>query len=201
VRDGFRFTNAIVWTALAYNPVRIIGLVSLALFAIAGVIGLYTLLLRLSGVTTLNAWQVYALFSAVLVTIAGVSLFSLGAMFNYLVSLFHQTPIRQGLFGKPIFNPPLEHHFGWIGLASIVAGTVFGIGAFIASLNGMDITRLWFYLLAAAFFSIIGIQLFVSWIVMRVLEELSRRESSAQQDLVESEPSNIAMGVAPETRG
>lgn len=118
VRDGFRFTNAIVWTALGYNPVRILGLTSLALFGIALAIGLYILALRLGGVTTLEAWQVYALFAATILTVVAMSLFLLGTMFNYLVALFHKHPMRQGLFGKPIFNPSLDHYFGWMGLAS-----------------------------------------------------------------------------------
>ena len=59
---------------------------------------------------------------------AGVSIFSLGATFNYLVSLFHKEPVRQGLFGRPIFDPPLDRHFGWMGLAGR-AGRVAGWAA------------------------------------------------------------------------
>jgi glycosyltransferase involved in cell wall biosynthesis len=187
VRDGLRFTNVIVWTALAYNPVRVLGLVSLGLFGLAGIVGLYTLLLRISGVTTLNAWQLFILFTAVLATIAGVSLFSLGAMFNYLVALFHKKPTRQGLFGKPVFDPPLEHHFGWLGIVGMSAGTFVGITAFALGLQGWAMERLWFYLLVAALVAITGLQLSISWIVMRVLKELSQREASAQHDLVEPE--------------
>ncbi len=197
VRDGLRFTNAIVWTALTYNPVRILGLLSLLLMAIAGTVGVYVVGLRLGGVTELNAWQLFIVFGAVLATVAGVSLFSLGAMFNYLVALFHKKPTRQGLLGKPVFAQPLERHFGWLGIVAILAGALVGVAAFVLSLQGWAIERLWFYLLAAALVSIIGIQLFVSWIVMRVLEELSRREASVQHDLVESEPWNVsAVGIA-----
>ena len=200
VRDGFRFTNAIVWTALAYNPVRILGLISLALFAFTALVALYVVALRVNGVTTLNAWQLYLIFGAVLASIAGISLFSLGAMFNYLVTLFHQKPVRQGLFGKPIFDPPLEHHFGWFGIGLVIVGALLGSGAFILSQQGWEIERVWLYLLAAALLNIMGIQLFVSWIVMRVLEELSHRASSAQHDLVESEPSNISLGLGVQAR-
>jgi glycosyltransferase involved in cell wall biosynthesis len=200
VHDGFRFTNAIVWTALAYNPVRILGLVSIALVALAALVAMYIIALRLSGITTLNAWQSYLVFGAVLSTIAGVSLFSLGAMFNYLVALFHKKTIRQGLFGKPIFKEPLENHFGWMGLVSGIIGTVIGCGSLFLSLQGWPIERVWLYLLTTALFVIVGIQLMVSWIVMRVLEELSNRESSMQHDLVESEPANIATGAFLESQ-
>lgn len=193
VRDGFRFTNAIVWTALGYNPVRILGLTSLVLLAIASVIGLYILVLRLSGVTTLNEAQVYALFVAMVLVVVGLSVFTLGAMFNYLVALFHKRPMRQGLFGKPIFNPSLDHHFGWLGLVLGGAGIVLSVGAFALSMNGWEITRLWLYQLLSALLMIAGLQLCGAWIVMRVLEELAQREGSAQRDLVEPETGNMGM--------
>jgi glycosyltransferase involved in cell wall biosynthesis len=191
VRDGLRFTNAIVWTALAYNPVRILGLASLASLGIALIVGLYILALRLNGVVTLNTWQVYALFVATVLAVVAISLFSLGATFNYLVALFHKRPVRQGLFGKPIFDPPLDHQFGWMGLLSATIGVLLSLGAFGLSLGGWEIARLWFYLLASALLVVIGLQLSLSWIVMRVLEELARREVTAQRDLVEAEPANV----------
>jgi hypothetical protein len=186
VRDGLRFTNTIVWTALTYNPVRILGFVSLAALTITFIVGLYILLLRLSGVTTLNAWQVYALFGAAVFGFAGISLFSLGAMFNYLVALFDKRPVRRGLFGKPIFDPPLDRHFGWMGIVSTLAGMLLSVGALALGLNGWEIARLWLYLLASALLVIVGIQLSISWIVMHVLEQLARREVAAQRDLGEA---------------
>jgi hypothetical protein len=145
----------------------------------------------LTGVTSLTAGQSYAVFGAGVIAVIGISLFSLGAMFNYLVALFHKKPVRQGLFGKPLFNPPLETHFGWMGLVAMAIGAALGLGAFVLSLQGTPVERLWFYLLGATVVTIIGLQLLISWIVMRVLDELAQRENAAQQDLVESEPANV----------
>lgn len=195
VRDGLRFTNAIVWTALAYNPVRILGLASLALIGFALLLGLFLLVLRLSGVTTLDVGLVYAYFGVVVLSVAGITLFTLGAMFNYLTALFHKRPVRQGLFGRPIFNPPLDHHFGWVGLVGVAGGVLLSSLSFVLSLGGWEPARLWFYLLAAAMLMIVGMQLATAWLVMRVLEELSRREAAAQHDLQESEPENVAVGA------
>ncbi|MCC7162926.1 MAG: glycosyltransferase family 2 protein [Anaerolineae bacterium] len=191
VRDGYRFTNAIVWTALGYNPVRILGLTSLAILCVAALIGLYIVALRLSGVTALNAGQVYAVFLATVLTVVGLSLFLLGTMFNYLVALFHKRPVRQGLFGKPIFDPSLDHHFGWMGCVSAAAGIGLSVGALVLSLNGWEITRLWLYQLVGAMLVIIGIQLGTAWIVMRVLEGLAMRENETRRDLSDAEPENI----------
>jgi hypothetical protein len=43
-------------------------------------------------------------------------------------------------------------------------------------LTGWEIARLWLYLLASAMFILIGVQLVISWILARALEELSERE-------------------------
>ncbi|MEW5718448.1 MAG: glycosyltransferase [Chloroflexota bacterium] len=183
VRDGVRFTNTIVWTALTYNPVRILGFISLALLAVTLVVGLYIVALRASGVTTLTAWQAYALAGAAVLGFAAVSIFSLGAMFNYLVALFDQRPIKRGLFGKPIFDPPLDRHFGWLGIVFVVGGVIFSVGALALASNGWDLARLWLYLLASALLVMMGIQLTISWLVMRVLEQLAQREAAARRDL------------------
>jgi glycosyltransferase involved in cell wall biosynthesis len=183
VRDGARFLNSIVWTALSYNPVRILGLLGLIGVAIA-IAGLVVLVvLRLSGVTNLGTWGIFGVFTGVMCGVTGVSLFNLGAMFNYLVSLFHKKPVQQGVFGKPIFNPPLDRHFWWIGGLLILAGVIVAAVSLALTLGGNETERLWLWLLVSAMLTLTGVQLFVSWIVMRVLEELSQREIKVDYDL------------------
>jgi len=183
VHDGTRFLYTIIWTALNYNPVRILGGIGLTLAAIAGVIVAAIAGMRLSGVTRLGPWGVVGVFGASLCAVSGVTLFSLGATFNYLVSLFHGRPVRQGLLGKPVFKRPLERHFGWMGLLAIVVGLAVGAGSLGLSLGGWPIERLWLYLLGAAMLLVLGLQLAVFWVIMHVLYELSQREAQVALDL------------------
>ncbi len=183
VRDGMRFLSTIIWTALNYNPVRILGGIGLGLVAIAGLIAAAIVGMRLAGITHLGPWGVVSLFVGGLCGVSGVTLFSLGATFNYLVSLFHKQPIRQGLFGNPIFDRPLERHFGWMGLVAMAVGVAVGGVSLSLALGGWAIERLWLYLLGAAMISLVGLQLTVFWVIMRVLEELSQREIQVAQDL------------------
>jgi hypothetical protein len=103
--------------------------------------------------------------------------------FNYLVSLFYKEPIRQGLFGKPIFDPPLETHFGWLGLLGLLVGLALGIASLVLGLNGWDVSRLWLYMLGSALFILVGVQLIIYWVLMHVLKELSQRDELARKDL------------------
>jgi glycosyltransferase involved in cell wall biosynthesis len=183
VRDGMRFFNTIVWTALNYNPVRVLGGIGLGLLAVAALISALFVGMRISGINQLRPWGVAMVFGAGLCAYAGVTLFALGATFNYLVSLFHECTIRQGLFGRPLFNPPLDRHFGWIGLTGMGLGVVVGILSLVFGMRGWPISRLWFYLLGAAMSVIVGLQLVIFWIVMQVLGELSVRQVQVAQDL------------------
>jgi len=196
IHDGTRFLQSIIWTALLYNPVRILGLMGLAGMAIALAVLAGVTLLRLQGVTTLGIGWAFALFAAQVLGVAGVATFALGAMFNYLVSLFHHKSIRQGVFGRAIFSPGLDHHFGWMGLLSAVAGIGVGIASVLLGMaGGWPISRLWLYLLGSAMLILIGVQLTISWIVMRALEELSKRESQIATDLKQTEA--LAQPAAP----
>ena len=112
---------------------------------------------------------------------AGLTLFSLGATFNYLVSLFHECPIRQGLFGRPILNKPLEQHFGWAGLVAMAAGMALGILSLVFSLQGWPIYRVWFYLLAAEMSLISGLQLVSRTSPSRLGERIPRWSSGFWQ--------------------
>lgn len=184
IRDGSIFMQSMLWTVLSYNPVRILGLMGLAALGVAGLVFLWILYVRfINGVTVLGSWGVAALFLALISTITGVNLLALGITFNYLVALFYKTPIRQGLFGKPIFKTPLDKHFGWIGLVAIFAGPIIALTALGLGGQGWEIGRLWFYMVGSAMIFLVGVQLVVYWLLLRILEELSQREMLTTQDI------------------
>ena len=183
VGDGMRFLQSIVWTALQYNPVRLLGAIGVALVGLALFIGLALVLVRLQGITELGTWGTLAVFSALVMAVAGVSIFNLGATFNYLVALFHRQPVRQGLFGRPIFDPPLERQFGWMGLLATLVGLIAGGISLGFGFAGWPVSRLWLYLLGSAMLMLVGVQLMISWVVMRVLEGLQQREMLVVADL------------------
>ena len=151
------------------------------LFALAVAVAL--IVARMSGVTTLGPWGVTALYAAMVLGVTGISIFALGSTFNYLVSLFYKQPIRQGLFGRPIFDPSLDHYFGWIGSAAFLVGILLGGVSILLGVNGWDIARLWLYLLGSAMFILVGVQMIIYWILMRVLEELSQRSELTKKDM------------------
>jgi glycosyltransferase involved in cell wall biosynthesis len=183
IRDGRIFLQSMVWTVLSYNPVRILGMIGSLGIGIALLVFLGIAIARLQGVTTLGPWGVVGLFLALISSIAGINVFALGVTFNYLVSLFYKKPIRQGLFGKPIFKTPLDVHFGWVGMISTLIGLGLGLVSLALGVQGWEMARLWFYMLTSALLFLAGIQLMSNWLLLRILEELSQRAILTKHDM------------------
>ena len=179
VNDGLRFLFSILGTAAVYNPVRLLGALSL----LAVVLGLLALVPWLNAISTgVEDRSGYAnlLFIAMTLSIVAVNLFSIGTVFNYIVSLFHRRPIRQGLFGRPVFRRPLEHRFGAVGIGLLSVGVVMFLGAAVYTTGAEPA---WFLLVPSAMFVMTGIQLLTSWLLVYLLTELSKRELHAEADL------------------
>ncbi|MCB9139498.1 MAG: glycosyltransferase family 2 protein [Caldilineaceae bacterium] len=187
IHDGMRFAQSIVWTALSYNPVQILGLISLTILALAALIALVITLLRMQGVNSLDAFGAFSIFAGLVFAVAGISVLALGISFNYFVALFHKSTVRQGLFGRPII-PRVERQFGWIGLISSILGIIIGLAALAFGLGGTAVSRIWFYYLISAGLTLVGIQLIIAWVQIQVLETLSLREELIWEDMGEIEP-------------
>jgi hypothetical protein len=67
-------------------------------------------------------------------------------------------------------------------------GLAVAVISLVLALNGWPASRMWFYYLMSAMLFLVGMQFLISWILMRVLEELSRRDALAAQDLEPERP-------------
>jgi hypothetical protein len=136
---------------------------------------------------------VVGIFVALVVGVGGVSLFSLGVTLNYLVAIFRRQPIRMGPFGP--LQPPLDRHFGWMGLTTGEIGLILAAITLVLGVNGWAMERLWLYLVGSGLLMLVGLQLSISWILMRTLEELSERELHAQADLRGGGAAPVLVGI------
>ncbi len=183
VNDGMRFAQSIVWTALHYNPVRPLGMIGLVAFLIAALIGGGLIAERLMGVIQVSPLGAFALFAALVLAVAGVSILTLGMSFNYFVALFHKAPVRQGILGRPLFQQSLARHFGWSGLLLFGVGVIVAGASLFLGLQGWAVSRLWLYYLTSACLALVGIQLSIAWVQMQVLDTLRLREELVADDL------------------
>jgi hypothetical protein len=183
VRDGMRFAQSIIWTALYYNPVRPLGIVSVVALLIAAAVAAGLVAARLNGVETIGPLGVFALFSALVLAVGGISLLGLGISFNYFVALFHKKPVPQGLFGRPLVPVRLDYHFGWLGLVSIALGILLGAFSFVMAALDWSVTKLWLYYLISASLTLVGVQLMIAWVQVKVLDALRVRDQLIAEDM------------------
>jgi glycosyltransferase involved in cell wall biosynthesis len=181
VRDGLRFFKSIVWTALTYNPVRIFGGIGALLLILAMLLAGLPLLAHLAGVQ--SAWPFPRFFGALVLGVAGITLYTTGTSFSYIVALFHRRPIRQGLFGPRGNGRKIEKHYWWLGLLSVALGGGIYLAAAIFDLTNPANSISWFAPVVSALLVLAGVQLVSAWGLARVLAELSLRDGLAAQDL------------------
>ncbi|MGQ9613993.1 glycosyltransferase family 2 protein [Chloroflexus sp.] len=181
IRDGLRFTKSIVWTALTYNPVRIFGGLGLLLLLLAGLLILGQSIGIALGM--LIGWSFPQLFGALVLAVAGVTLYTTGTSFSYLVALFHKRAIRQGLFGRRGNGRRIERHYWWLGLLAMIGGVMTYVAAVAFELTNPALPHSWFAPVVSAMLVLMGVQLVSAWGLARVLAELSRRESDQEADL------------------
>ncbi len=181
VRDGLRFFKSIVWTALTYNPVRIFGGVGATLLLLALALGAAPLLAHLVGAQA--GWPFPRFFGALVLAVAGITLYTTGTTFSYIVALFHKRPIRQGLLGPRGNGRKIEKHYWWLGLLAVLAGVVVYLAAVIFDLTNPASGVSWFAPVVSALLVLTGVQLVSAWGLARLLAELSIREGLAARDL------------------
>jgi hypothetical protein len=184
VRDGLRFLWTIVWTALQYNPARIMELMGFGALAVAGIIGISLIAVRMLGVTELGPYGVFAVFVSLVLAVAGASVFSLGISFNYLIALHYRKPIRQVNIIEKILGSSPDRNFGGIGFALGMVGIALGVVSFALGVRGWEITRLWLWLLGSALFLLAGLQFILFWVLIRVMRALSLRDQRIKNDMM-----------------
>jgi hypothetical protein len=153
--------------SVTYNPVRILGVIGLlgVLFALAVGVGL--VVARVSAGSQPRPVGVLAVYWRwCLVPWASVSL-PWAAPSTTWSRCFTSSQSGKD-YSRPMFNPSIDHYFGWIGLVALVRSSIAGSMAW-ASMGGND--PLWLYLLGSALFILIGVQPIIYLILMRVLEE------------------------------
>ena len=195
VHDGSLFLRSMLWTALEYNPVRVLGMLGITGVMIGLLCVAALVVMRLSGVTVLTPWTVIALYTGAVSGMVGINLLLLGIVFNYLVALFRGRPVQQGLFGKKFFDTPLDSHFGWMGTGALLIGLAMAGYAIVLGTRGWDMGQLWLYGLASAMLILLGVELVIFWVLFRVLDELNTQAVREKNRLSNLEPAQEHSGA------
>jgi len=170
--DGIRFLKTIIGTVLMYNPFKVFLLVGLLFELMAAGLVSVPLYSFLSNEPIRFSDYIYRSIGAMYFFTAGIQIILFGILARFIVSTF----FKRHESGKVIHKlNHLLHVYDWIGYYGLA---VLGIGAFINALYywkyffGGRLELHWVWLLFAAGFIIVGIQMTITGIVIRILKDI-----------------------------
>ena len=169
-QEHLRSLVTILGVVSVYNPARLLGALAIGAIGLAALAILPWLIAASGGVEDHGGYALL-LFVAMTLAIIGVNLFSIGTVFNYIVSLFHR---------RSQSRQPLEYRFGVTGIGLLLVGIVMFVLA-VTMPSSPD--PAWFLLVPSAMFVMSGIQLGTSCLLIYVLRQVSHRALKVDADL------------------
>ena len=86
IRDGFRFLGTFIIVGVTYNPLKFFGLVGLLSLILAGYLGIGPVIYYIQ-YRRVEDWEIYRLFTILVLGIVGVQLINFGIIGNRLLAL------------------------------------------------------------------------------------------------------------------
>lgn len=175
VKDGMRFLRTIVGIARLYNPLKFFGLIGLAMIALGCYLSIEPIWYYLN-VRRVEDWEIYRLFTIMVLFVTGINVITFGAFSNYILSLIHQRDFSaSSVLGRLLLRPPIIRKFAWIGWACLVSAVLLNYRTIFEYISTGKIFIHWSYILTGATLFLVGAQLLMASFLIKVLDELAER--------------------------
>ena len=173
-KDGYRFLMSIIMISRLYNPLKFFGPIGIIFLFFAIALSLkpisYYLIHRLVLETS-----IYRLVTVVVLFVAGLNMISLGIVANNVVSIIHRKEQKKDTLHKLIYEKVYKN-LSYAGLLLIFAGVILNHKTIFQYLRTGKIYVHWSYVLTGAVLVLSGIQLYVFNVLIRIVNELKKRE-------------------------
>ena len=172
-KDGLRFFKIIMDTVLMYNPFKVfflMGLISILVAAILLAAPIYHLLAPRDFVFS---DYIYRSIGAMYFIIAGVQLILFGILARFIVSTFFKRYEAGKLIHWMNQKFKVYYRLGLYGVVPIVLGIGINFVYAYKWLFGKELSIHWAYLLVAAGLIIVGLQMVITGVIIRLLKNLS----------------------------
>ncbi|HLG19511.1 MAG TPA: glycosyltransferase family 2 protein [Bdellovibrionota bacterium] len=176
--DGIRFLKTIVGTVLMYNPFKVFLLVGLLLELGAGLLISTPLYALLTEEHVRFSDYIYRSIGGMYFFTAGVQIMLFGILARFIVSIFFRRHETGHLIHKLNRTLRVYDTMGWYGLGVFGVGVVINGLYFWKYLFGGGLEMHWVWLLFAAGFIIVGLQMMITGVVMRILKDIRAANDS-----------------------
>lgn len=172
-KDGYRFLKIIMDTVLMYNPFKVFALIGLLSIFVASLLAADPIYELMSPRDFVFSDYIYRSIGALYFFIAGVQIILFGVLARFIVSNFFKR-YEVGRFIHWVnarFH--VYHNIGWYGFLPFLTGVGINFVYFYKWIFGKGLSLHWAFLLLAAGLIIIGLQMFITGIVIKLLTNIS----------------------------
>ncbi len=177
VSDGMRFLHIIVGTVLMYNPFKVFLLVGLVFEIIASAllaVPFYAAFFQ-KNVNFLD--YIYRSIGALYFFIGGVQIILFGILARFMVSTFFRRHESGQVIHKINHALKVIDWMGYYGMGVLLAGVVVNSLYFWKYFFRGGLDMHWAWLLAAAGLIIVGLQMLITGVIMRILKDIKAATS------------------------
>lgn len=178
VRDGLRFMQVIVDTALSYRPLRLFGVVGALLLLLAGAYGILPVANYVQN-RQIEEWMIYRLVAIVVAVVAGINLIAVGVLAQQTVDVIHHDAAEPSPMMRLLVRLLLRE-FVPAGILFMALGVGLNWRSLVSYATTGHVTAHWIYVLSGGLGVTLGIELFSFGIMAHVLNVLLRREGASR---------------------
>jgi glycosyltransferase involved in cell wall biosynthesis len=183
IADGVAFLISIVGVAISYNPLKFIGPFGMACIGVALYLSIDPILYYLQN-RRVEDDGLYRLITISVLAVSGLHIINFGLFSNALLARsLGEAPDRRSVLGRLLLRSPIMRLGGVLGSALCLGAVVLNYRALIQYLTTGTIQEHWSYVLTGGSMFLVGLQLMMSGLLLRIVGIRTEKRRRGVRDL------------------
>jgi glycosyltransferase involved in cell wall biosynthesis len=183
ITDGLAFLSSIVGVAISYNPLKFIGPLGMACIVAALYLSIDPILYYLQN-RRVEDDELYRLITISVLAVSGLHVINFGLFSNALLARsLGEAPDRRSVLGRLLLRSPIMRLGGVLGPALCLGAVVLNYRALLQYLTNGTIQEHWSYVLTGGSLFLVGLQLMMSGLLLRIVGIRTEKRRRGVRDL------------------
>ncbi len=177
LKDGFRFLRTFIVVGATYNPLKFFGVLGVLSLVLASYLGIGPVIYYLR-YRRVEDWEIYRLFTILVLGIVGVQLINFGIIGNRLLALVSGLHFeKRSLVGRLFLNRGFSGTSLKMGAALCIGAVVLNYPTIMQYLTLRSIYVHWAYVITGATMFLVGAQLLMAWGLLAIFRKVEQRQA------------------------
>lgn len=188
IGDGLAFLASIVGVAITYNPLKFIGPLGLACMIAAAFLSVEPVVYYLQ-YRRVEDDELYRLITISVLAVSGLNIINFGLFSNALLARsLGEAPDRRSVLGRIFLRAPMMRIGSFLGPALCLGAVVLNHRALAQYLTTGTIQEHWSYVLTGGSMFLVGLQLMMSGLLLRIVGVRSEKRRRAARRVSKADP-------------